>query len=338
MSADLLVPTPAPGPIGLLRRLAALFRVYPVPPDTLRLEGPFARDDRQCFLAPLPAEWDSDDAGASVVVLYEDGLPLGPAHAGHDDIRTLGKGRYSHWGGTLYFSSSDNSDPNHNARHYAVRPPPGWKAAPSAGAAPAREDAPAPRVDWVTVELLPDSIQARGGCSYQAAVPREWVGDEADLSTLVLFEDDRLLPRPCTPHAEVEERGGGRYSHWAGSVVFSASDGSDPRTNGRRYVAAHAEALRLDGTGRLPEPGPDGPRGWLLTGLPRRWTSDDVGASRLVVLEDGRPLGPAHAPHDEVRQLGGGRFSHWAGYLLFSTSDGSDPRSNGRTYTLVVSG
>ncbi len=54
----------------------------------------------------------------------------------------------------------------------------------------------------------------------------------------------------------------------------------------------------------------------------------------LMLFEDGRPLGPAHAPHDQMRALGGGRFSHWGAHLFFTTSDNSDPRSNGRRYTV----
>jgi lysophospholipase L1-like esterase len=56
-----------------------------------------------------------------MVEMYEDGHPLGAAHALHDTIRRDGKGRYSHWGERLYFSSSDNSDPNLNGRQYTVR-------------------------------------------------------------------------------------------------------------------------------------------------------------------------------------------------------------------------
>lgn len=52
------------------------------------------------------------------------------------------------------------------------------------------------------------------------------------------------------------------------------------------------------------------------------------------VLEDGRPLGPAHALHADIRAQGVGRFSFWSGSLLFSTSDNSDPRNNGRTYSM----
>jgi hypothetical protein len=58
--------------------------------------------------------------------------------------------------------------------------------------------------------------------------------------------------------------------------------------------------------------------------------------SHLVLLENGTPLGPAHQMHDVIRNKGRGRYSHWGTGLHFSTSDNSDPRVNGRTYTLRV--
>jgi SAM-dependent methyltransferase len=58
--------------------------------------------------------------------------------------------------------------------------------------------------------------------------------------------------------------------------------------------------------------------------------------SRLMVYEDGRMLGLAHSIHDDVRKHGKGRFSHWAGEIYFSTTDGSDPNQNGRTYTYCM--
>lgn len=63
--------------------------------------------------------------------------------------------------------------------------------------------------------------------------------------------------------------------------------------------------------------------------------SDDVSSARgstLALFEDDRPLGQAHAPHAAVRESGRGRYSHWGDNLWFSTSDGSDPRANGRVY------
>jgi hypothetical protein len=58
---------------------------------------------------------------SSTLRIYEDGVPLGPAHSSDADIRELGKGRYSHWEDALYFSSFDNSDPRTNQRRYTYR-------------------------------------------------------------------------------------------------------------------------------------------------------------------------------------------------------------------------
>ena len=66
--------------------------------------------------------------------------------------------------------------------------------------------------------------------------------------------------------------------------------------------------------------------------------SDDTTAPRrsnYSLCENDRLLGPAHSDHAEISELGGGRFSHWGSGLIFSTSDNSDPNTNGRTYRLV---
>jgi hypothetical protein len=72
-----------------------------------------------------------------------------------------------------------------------------------------------------------------------------------------------------------------------------------------------------------------------LTKFPFRIASDAEGprpSSSLRVFEDGTALGPAHSLHDEIRSAGAGRYSHWNNDLFFSSSDGSDPRANGRRY------
>jgi len=56
--------------------------------------------------------------------------------------------------------------------------------------------------------------------------------------------------------------------------------------------------------------------------------------SEYRLFEDNRPLGPAEAVHDDIRQHGGGRYSLWGRNLYFSASDNSDARYNGRTYVL----
>lgn len=56
----------------------------------------------------------------STLELFENNAKLGPAHALHDDIRARGNGLYSYWGDTLYFSTSDNSNPANNGKNYHV--------------------------------------------------------------------------------------------------------------------------------------------------------------------------------------------------------------------------
>lgn len=57
--------------------------------------------------------------------------------------------------------------------------------------------------------------------------------------------------------------------------------------------------------------------------------------SPYFLLEDGKPLAPAHSIHEDIRNNGKGRWSHWGKNIFFSSSDGSDPRQNNRKYTLV---
>ncbi len=78
-------------------------------------------EEGHCWLASLPGYLLSDKESSSLLVLLEDETPLGPAHSGHEDIRKLGGGRFSHWGKELYFSTSDNSNPRDNGRRYTVK-------------------------------------------------------------------------------------------------------------------------------------------------------------------------------------------------------------------------
>ena len=65
-------------------------------------------------------------------------------------------------------------------------------------------------------------------------------------------------------------------------------------------------------------------------------SSDDAVRSRLELRENGIRLGPRHAAHLAIESEGGGRFSHWRGDLIFSTSDGSDPNVNGFRYAVSL--
>lgn len=64
-------------------------------------------------------------------------------------------------------------------------------------------------------------------------------------------------------------------------------------------------------------------------------TPDQPQCSPYLLLEDGKVIGTPHALHSEIRQSGGGLWSHWGQNIFFSTSDRTDPRQNGREYALV---
>jgi hypothetical protein len=63
---------------------------------------------------------DGPEGNHSSLRLHENAQLLGPAHSLYSDIRERGQGRYLHWNGDLYFSSSDSSDPRTNGRIYSV--------------------------------------------------------------------------------------------------------------------------------------------------------------------------------------------------------------------------
>lgn len=97
----------------------------------------------------------------------------------------------------------------------------------------------------VSVQIPPDAIlQTRleeGRHAYSFTLRRGLLAIPGDTmqapqrSGLVLFEDGVRLGPAHTEHVVIAARGQGRFSHWQNSVVFSASDGTDPRVNGRTY-------------------------------------------------------------------------------------------------------
>lgn len=74
------------------------------------------------YTFPVPElAGEGDTTGSdhrSTYKLMEIDKPLEPGHASHTDIRDKGTGRWSHWEGTVYFSTSDNSNPCANNRKY----------------------------------------------------------------------------------------------------------------------------------------------------------------------------------------------------------------------------
>jgi hypothetical protein len=99
------------------------------PGRVIALNPPFARfsnSDIAYFkeLRGLDVPADASEAPArSPLALCEDGDLIGTPHSLHADIMKTGRGRYSHWGNSMIFSTSDNTNPNANGRTYvAVQP------------------------------------------------------------------------------------------------------------------------------------------------------------------------------------------------------------------------
>jgi hypothetical protein len=92
------------------------------------------------------------------------------------------------------------------------------------------------------VELKLPFQKSGNGFAYVAAAPSlENHSDSSATPTrsnLVVCEDDFALGPPHSVHVEIDGKGRGRFSHWtAAGFIFSASDSTDPNTNGRRYRA-----------------------------------------------------------------------------------------------------
>jgi hypothetical protein len=89
------------------------------------IKGVYSNESGYCWYISLPEHASSSDSmknpSVSTLQLFEDGKKMGPAHSGHDDIRKLGMGRYSHWGEGVLFSTTDNSNPNTNKKIYSIK-------------------------------------------------------------------------------------------------------------------------------------------------------------------------------------------------------------------------
>src|SRR4051794_20065686 len=80
---------------------------------------------------------------------------------------------------------------------------------------------------------------------------------------------------------------------------------------------------------------PDSGQAFTAT-IPSEFLGSFTAGALAVLLEDGKPLGPADALHVHIRERGGGAFSVWHSTLYFSSSDNTDCNENGRSYRLVA--
>jgi hypothetical protein len=67
-------------------------------------------------------------------------------------------------------------------------------------------------------------------------------------------------------------------------------------------------------------------------------SDDNTARSTIELYENNIRLGPAHSSFSDITSLGYGRFSHWKEKrttVSWSSSDNTDPMTNGRAYWLV---
>ena len=96
---------------------------------------------------------------------------------------------------------------------------------------PARSSSSGRRVVLSNARMVPVTGYP-GKHAYTCPIPEAFPG--SDCPALV-SEDDQPLQVPNAVHAEIAEKGMGRYSIWRGYIMLSSSDNTDPRKNRRRY-------------------------------------------------------------------------------------------------------
>ena len=146
--------------------------------------------------------------------------------------------------------------------------------------------------------------------------------------------------------AAIAKEGRGRFAHHGRNLFFASSDNAPPDRNGRRYMVSGPSPVGSPASADVPvfecRLNPKtivehGGYSWAVKTADLFEEGDTVEhprRSHLLLFENGVPLGPAHSDHASIRELGGGRFSHWGEWLYFSSSENLPPNRNACSYTL----
>lgn len=206
-----------------------------------------------------------------------------------------------------------------------------------------------PNALWTFVAMDATKATPDGGYGFRLPITAVEFGSDTlqnlSYSKLRLFENGVEKGPAHSYHADIRSSGAGRFSHWTNNTLyFSASDNSDPRTNGKTYQVAFpsTEASGLVFYGKINPSALVLEQGYAYASSQFFGTDGDSAnnpsGSRLMVYEDGTLLGPAHSSLATVRATGNGAYLHSENTLYFSASDNTDPRTNGRSYTFAIQG
>ncbi len=189
--------------------------------------------------SPLPGlKLESDSSSnpyRSRLKIAENNQAFGTPHSLHADIAALGSGRFSHWGSTLYFSTSDNSDPRTNGRRYSVS---------SVYAAPAWI---APLLVLLGMMLLAPALNAS---SSKGRADRLDVACVVGLLALAGVEMFLLLKASAMP-VIVPSSDGGNISSWAAGMIYPDRFATDfllaNPSNYAFYISIFLRLVQLSG-------------------------------------------------------------------------------------------
>ena len=155
---------------------------------------------------------------------------------------------------------------------------------------------------------------------YIGKIPNALFGVSVD--AVVLFQDDKLV-------------GATAFGHEPGTLIVAPSNCPKQVVEATKFEVVAGRVEKLE------PPYYDYPGHMFGTArADLRHLADDItpgnDSSPLFIFEDKQPLGLPHSLHADIVKFGAGRFSHWGQEILFSSSDNSDPRTNGRTYEIVI--
>ncbi len=192
---------------------------------------------------------DMDDSFKSTLILLEDGVPLPLAHKPHNEIISIGNGRYSHWVHYFLFSVPGNTNPLTNGKKYEISDGKGNKVAL------AEESKKIKQKNYQEIEdrlarrraMVVDVdawFRHHGGYSWCLVLPGFWQHHEVpDQDVVEVYEDGKKLV-PVTDVGQVFEYGGGRYFLQPPYLFLSASDNTNPKLNGRVYEIVGSDGAR----------------------------------------------------------------------------------------------
>jgi hypothetical protein len=270
----------------------------------------FAHDSGHAYSSPTGVPDQSSHQRPSPAHVFEDGRLLGPANATKESIRELGAGRYAFWHDAVFFSASDNSDPARNGRLYVIAYPPITRTVARVlyGATVL--------LTFATAIVVIGLIRAAGIDGVMAelsAAGTRMVALTPSMRTVDPFMQRRL--RAAT------------FTLWAVVVLLVGASETVLQTRTGSWTRFWREA---------PIGMVQAEQGFAFVGQTgRQEIGSHVSPEPTGLLENGVQLGLRNALHSEIREVGRGRYSFWHDYVLFASSDNSDPRTNGRRYVMT---